>query len=176
MKDVSFEYAKALFELSVDKKEREIVLYNLNSFIESLDHDTKNFFLHPEIKKEKKKEMISLVFEKGILRGFLYVLIDNNRFVYLEEIRNEYQELIDNDNNILDVYVYSSKNLDKSYQNSLKEKLEQKLKRNINLINEIDNKITAGIRIIYESKEIDLTLDSKFKKFKDEIKESLWRR
>ena len=171
--EASQEYAKALYDLSLDKETKETILYNFSSLIESLDQDIKNFFLHPEIKKEVKKEIISKIYEEGLFRDFLFVLIDNDRFSSLEEIKDEYQTLVDNEKNILDVIVYSNSKLTKEYLDKLKTKLENKLNRNISLINEIDKSITAGIRIVYESKEIDMTLDSKFKKFKDELKESL---
>ncbi len=171
--EASQEYAKALYDLSTNKQIKEDILYNLTSLVESLDQDIKNFFLHPEIKKEEKKKMISKIYEEGLFRDFLFVLIDNDRFSSLDEIKDEYQILVDNEKNILDVYVYSNSLLSSEYLDKLNIKLENKLNRKINITNEIDKSITAGIRIAYESKEIDMTLDSKFRKFKDELKESL---
>lgn len=175
MSDLSKEYALALYEILNDRKTKEDVLYNLNELSSSLVGETKNFFLHPEIKKDEKKKMISSIYEDGVFKDFLYVLIDNNRFNLIDEIKDDFINLLSEEDNLLEVYVYSKNKLTKEYLETLKEKLKSKINKNITLINKIDNSITAGIRIVYESKEIDLTLDSKFNNFKEKLKESLWK-
>ena len=173
MSDISKEYAKALYDLSDNASIKEECLYNMNSLIESMDFEIRNFLMHPEIKNDEKKKVLSSVFDDGLFKDFIFVLIDNDRLSILDEIRDDYKVLLDNEKNILDVIVYSHDKLSSDYLDKLKEKLSKKTKRNISLTNIIDEKITAGIKVTYESKEIDLTLDTKMKNFKEELKESL---
>ena len=165
------EYAKALYELVNTIHEKEELLKDLGETLKVFSGDTLKFFLYPEIVKEKKKDVIKSSFKEGLLRDFLFVLIDNDRISLLEEIKDEFESMLDEEKKLKQVIVYSREKLDDNYLKKLKDILEKKLSKKLVLENKIDEKIISGIKIAYDSKEIDLTLNAKFKDLVDKLKE-----
>lgn len=165
------EYAKALFELASTTSKKEELLIDLNETLKVFSGDTLKFFLYPEIEKEKKKDVVKSSFKDGLLRNFLFVLIDNDRISLLEEIKDEFESMLDEEKKMKQVIVYSKEKLSEDYLKKLKDILEKKLSHKIVLENIIDNSIISGIKISYESKEIDLTLNAKFKDLVEKLKE-----
>ena len=165
------EYAKALYELVNTIHEKEELLKDLGETLKVFSGDTLKFFLYPEIEKEKKKDVIKSSFKEGLLRDFLFVLIDNDRISLLEEIKDEFESMLDEEKKLKQVIVYSKEKLDDNYLKKPKEILEKKLSKKLVLENKIDEKIISGIKIAYDSKEIDLTLNAKFKDLVDKLKE-----
>ena len=165
------EYAKALFELASTTSKKEELLIDLNETLKVFSGVTLKFFLYPEIEKEKKKDVVKSSFKDGLLRNFLFVLIDNDRISLLEEIKDEFESMLDEEKKMKQVIVYSKEKLSEDYLKKLKDILEKKLSHKIVLENIIDNSIISGIKISYESKEIDLTLNAKFKDLVEKLKE-----
>lgn len=171
MSKESFEYAKALFGLAKNKDEKKEFLNDLNSSVEAFDHDIMNFFTHPEISKDSKKEIIIKSYPSGYYRDFLCVLIDNNRISMIEEIKDDFEKLYLEENKVTQVTVYSKVELDDDYLNEIKNKMEKKIGNDVEVTNLIDTNIIGGIRIEYDSNLIDLTINHKFGDMVAKLKE-----
>ena len=93
---VGLQYAKAIFDLACEKKLEDLYFENLkliNNLVNS-DENVLKIFSHPSINKDEKKLIIKNVLEQRVLDEFLhflYVLIDNDRFVDLNDIVDSYQ-------------------------------------------------------------------------------------
>ncbi len=171
MSSLSIEYAKALYDLSTSSKMKHEILSLFDASLSMLDEGLSKVIFNPKIKIDEKKEIIEKIFDKSIYRDFLLVLLDNNRLNILEEIKLDYQELINEENKIIDVKVYSKELLSDEYLESLKIKLEKRIGSKLRLINLIDDTIIGGVRINYDSKEKDLTINQKFDDLKMKLKE-----
>ena len=165
------EYAKALYELKDDLFSREEFLADLKEVTKIFKNDILRFFLHPGIEKEKKKEIIIKDFSKRDIRDFLLVLVDNDRMSILSDIVYEFECMVEEEKKMLKVIVYSKEKLEDSYLSKLKEKLEKKISKKIFVINKLDENIRGGNKIVYDSKEIDLTLNTKFSNLVEKLKE-----
>ena len=71
---------------------------------------------------------------------------------------------------IIDVEVKSVIELDEEIKNRLKEKLEQKFSKMVNLNYVIAPEIIGGLVIGYNGKIIDLSVNTKFESLKKELK------
>ena len=172
MSELSFEYAKALYELSSSQDDKEVILHNLKEFAKVLENrDIMRFFTHPEINIDKKKELIKKDVPEGVLRDFFYVLLDNKRIQIVDEIASDYEQIFLTDSKTKKAVVYSNKPLTEDYLNKLEKQLESRIGASVILTNLIDEKITAGIRIEYESTVIDLTVDKKLSNLITNLKE-----
>lgn len=167
----SKEYAKALFELSLSKKEKEERLEDLKKTALIMKGNIEKFFAHPKISKEKKKEIIKNDFPDGVFRNFLFVLSDNGRMDMIEDIKIDFENLLLETNKAVKAKVFSKEPLSKDYLSSLKTKLEKKLSKDVDLTNEIDDAILGGIRIEYDSKILDATINSQFSDLVAKLKE-----
>ncbi|WP_343089384.1 ATP synthase F1 subunit delta, partial [Methanocalculus natronophilus] len=120
MSAISDQYAIALFEVSKEEDNLDAISNAYESFLEAIDKESMDFFLHPGIDKATKIEIIQKTDGPKTLKNFLSVLIQNNRFNGLKEIKESFDDLLDSMHNRMDVVVYSQKKLTKKRLETLK--------------------------------------------------------
>ena len=141
----------------------------LEAFTEAQDDDISNFFNHPNVSKENKKKVLSTVIKETLVKNFVFVLIDNNRIDLLDETLGEYKKIVDQQNQIMNVVVYSGKLMDISDLNKLKNNLAMKHNRKVLIENIVDVKIVGGLRIEYEGMILDETINNYLTKLKHNL-------
>lgn len=171
MSELSFEYAKALFFMAKSEEEKKTFHEDLKETEKIMTGDIYRFFTHPEININDKKALIEKDFPLGTYRNFLLVLTDNNRLDQLSDIEKDYENILLSENETIKGIVYSSKVLSKEYIKELEKRLFEKTARTVLLTNEIDSSIIGGIKIVFDSKIIDLTLNTKMEGLIRQLKE-----
>ena len=124
-------------------------------------------------KEEEKKELF-----KNLLSGkvedcflyFIYVLVDNERILELENIYDTFKMLVDEKKNILNCEVVSKYPLDKNIKEDLIKYLSQKYQKEIKLKETINDELIGGIKVIVQNEVIDYTIDSTLTNLKNTIK------
>jgi len=170
--EVSLQYAKSLYDLSKDLDQDLNDLEVLKSCI-SNSNELVKVLMHPSISKEEKKELF-----KNLLSGkveeyflyFIYVLVDNERILELENIYDTFKMLVDEKKNILNCEVVSKYPLDKNIKEDLIKYLSQKYQKEIKLKETINDELIGGIKVIVQNEVIDYTIDSTLTNLKNTIK------
>ena len=170
--EVSLQYAKSLYDLSKDLDQDLNDLEVLKSCIGNSNELVK-VLMHPSISKEEKKELF-----KNLLSGkvedyflyFIYVLVDNERILELENIYDTFKMLVDEKKNILNCEVVSKYPLDKNIKEDLIKYLSQKYQKEIKLKETINDELIGGIKVIVQNEVIDYTIDSTLTNLKNTIK------
>lgn len=170
--EVSLQYAKSLYDLSKDLDQDLNDLEVLKSCI-SNSNELVKVLMHPSISKEEKKELF-----KNLLSGkvedyflyFIYVLVDNERILELENIYDTLKMLVDEKKNILHCEVVSKYPLDKNIKEDLIKYLSQKYQKEIKLKETINDELIGGIKVIVQNEVIDYTIDSTLTNLKNTIK------
>ncbi len=160
MSYVAFQYAEALFALALENKQIDDVLHSYHAFLEAQDADIYKFLNHPKVSKKNKKQVIGDAIENGLFKSFVFVLVDNSRIDYLEDCFEELKKIVDNQNKIMNVFVYSMKPLIKEELEKLKANLNKKHNRIIKLENIVDKSIVGGLRIEYDGNVLDDTINN----------------
>ena len=169
MTDVEKQYARANFSLALEKNEVDKVYQEMFAFLQSTDLKTKEFFLHPKIAKKDKHEIIEKTLTNNLLVNFLKVLIDNDRFILLDNIVYAYLDLINEMNEVVEVKITTNTSLSKNNIEKIKKNLETKLLKKIKIIEELDETIIGGIRIEYLGNVIDETVNSSLENMKQSL-------
>ncbi len=152
-KRVSKNYALALFELIGIIQEQEIVLNELTVINETITivKQAKDVFHNPSISKDVKKELIKKLFQGKInqnLLNFLFILVDNQRFNLLQDVKEHFQRLVNKSKGMTFAEVSSACELDKSAIDSLKKRLEQLLgEENILIEAKTDPALIGGVKV-----------------------------
>lgn len=157
---VAFQYAEALFSLAYEEKKTQNVIDAYKAFLDAQDDEVYKFLNHPKVSKHNKKDVIAKAITDSLFKNFVNVLIDNSRIDLLEDCFNELTKIVNNQNKIMDVTVYSMKPLLKTELDKLVENLEKKHNRTIKLENIVDQKIVGGLRIEYEGHVLDDTINN----------------
>lgn len=168
--EVSYEYAKSLFELSNDKLETFNCLETISSV---LSDEVINVLTHPLINKNDKKEIINKSFSEYFnetFLHFLFVLIDNNRIEEINNIKNDFYELLKEEQEIIEILVESNYQLENTELDNLKSKLENKYNKKVVLIPSINTNIIGGIKMTFKNEIFDASVNNYLNDLVKEIK------
>lgn len=173
--EIAGRYAEALFELSKEndqvaerKEEAEIILKEVQT-----NPDLSGFFRAVQISREEKKELISRCFASFTQEtvNFLKLLVDKDRMYYLGPILEEFIEKANEDLGIETATVTSARKLDEEQMDRIRKALETKTGKQVHLINRIDERLIAGIKVTAGSTVTDVSVARQI----EEMKETLLR-
>ena len=160
-------YAKALAETAQDKvMSYEDIKQNLDivSDILSSSAELKNVLENTTISIPVKNDIINEVFQNQIneeIINFLKILVNKAKFNEFQEIKEEYEHILDEVNNIKRVEVISAVPLTDEHKSRITEKLKNKLNKEV-IPSWIEQpEIMGGLVIKIEDDVIDSSIKKK---------------
>lgn len=168
-------YAESLIDLCKNK----VCSYNdmsdnLNNVTDILKHSEElvKTLNNPTLSLLQKKDIIETVFAKDVndvVRNFLKLLVEKNRFSIFSDIVEVYNKLLDEVNEVARVEIISAVGLNEEEKNIIETKLNTKISKQLAIKYNVDNSIIAGLIIKYGDDVIDMSLAQKLKNLKQEI-------
>ena len=116
------------------------------------------FMLTPRIKKSRKKELITELFEQKfseITIHFLFILLDKRRQEYLKNINDYFKVLYDRYHKRMEITAVSSLELTENENSKLKQTLAKITGKIVTVINKVDPSIIGGLIVKIENKVYD---------------------
>lgn len=154
-------YARAMFETAVEENkldEYKAVLCEISELIYS-QADLREFINHPRIKAEAKKEVLKKILppaaKEGIVHNFLMLLLDKRREILLQVICNQYVQLANEAQNIINAEVTVAFDLSAQQEQNLVAKLSKTTGKNVVITKKIDKSILGGVIVKMGDKCID---------------------
>ncbi len=157
------EYAKAMFSLGNEEGKLSEFTddFHLIRDLIKENPDFNKLMVSASVSHKEKKDLIEEVFKDVDLefKNFLFVLIDNNRFNYFEDIYQAYKKLLQDENNIMRVVITSPAKLSEERLEKLKTALGYKYAgKKIIINNKIDESLIGGIKVYYNGEELDASI------------------
>jgi len=171
---IAGEYAKAIFDLALEGNREELINDNFNLFVKLL-HENPDYLkvlTYPRISDQEKKDNIRNTLKgfEDIFIDFLFVLIDNKRMSNIFDIAYAYEKLIEIDNDVVSVDVYSAQKLTIKQIQVVQQSLVNRLNAQRVVINNIvDPTLIGGIKAVYRGKTIDLSVNAKLSAIKKSL-------
>jgi F-type H+-transporting ATPase subunit delta len=167
-------YALALYEIAEKNGKVEEYIKELKEILELIktNEELLSVVKHPEITTSQKKRVFKSIFKGKVddyILGFLLILIEKDRILYLEEKINELEKIHLERNNILVAHVKSVIPLNEDEKSALIEKLKKKYSKNIILKEEIDKGIIGGLYVRVGDDVIDGTIKTKFEEIRRRV-------
>jgi len=161
--EVASKYSRALFELGKEEDNLLKLKESLTEFWQLVqdNQDLNELLFHQRLMPADKKKVLEEIFKEELnddILHFIFILIDKRREFFLESIIEEFNSLVDDAESVLHVKVTSAVELDNSILDKLKEKLDSLLDYNIQIKNNVDEEIIAGIVLKIEDYIIDGSL------------------
>lgn len=175
MKEISKEYAEALFMLALEKGEEVSTLEKLKEVLESIENEPNYMQLlcSPSVPVKERVEAVESAFF-GILPeiclSFLCLLIEKGRIALFPTCVNEYERLLDAKLKVITANITSAVPLKEEEKQALKIKLENKYSSKVELQCEVDEQILGGIIIEIDGNVLDGSLKHRLQEIKEEIK------
>jgi F-type H+-transporting ATPase subunit delta len=174
---ISVRYSKALFLLAQEKNLIEPIQADMdvlaNIIIES--EDFRFFFFSPINKPSVKTAAIETIFSNNKLNAitlqFLKMLIENNRFQYLENIARNYSDIYKKYKGIKSVRFQSVYEPDENTKKRITQILKDFYKAEIDLQVNLKPEIIGGFVLRVDDHQYDASVATALKKMKSALKE-----
>ncbi|WP_427337918.1 F0F1 ATP synthase subunit delta [Caloranaerobacter sp. DY30410] len=169
-------YAQALFEVAEEVDKIQQFKEELNSIYEIFDKEKefKIIFEHPKLSKNEKKDIINSVFKGRVAQEILnliYIVIDKGREKYLMDIIEEYIELSNEKQGIIEAQAITAVPLDEEEKLRLQNKLSEKLGKTVILENIVDEGIIGGVLVKIQDKIIDASIKGQLDRIQKNLKD-----
>jgi F-type H+-transporting ATPase subunit delta len=167
-------YALALFNAAESDELTHQVQENLTLLSElwEKNEELRGFMEAPQISTEEKKKILQTSLSEKVselLLQFLIFLLEKGRFPQIPEIAAYYRKLLKEKMGIVEARVTTASPLDEELTLSLKEKLQKKTGKKIDLILQTDPSLIGGIRVIIGNQIIDNSISSELCKLKENL-------
>ncbi|MCH8957098.1 ATP synthase F1 subunit delta [candidate division KSB1 bacterium] len=167
-------YAKALFELAVERKILDTIQNEVRSFSQSLDDNLqfRLFFFAQDVGKKQKREKIEELMQdrvSNVFFNFVLVLLKKNREFIFPEIVKEFQSIVDKYHRKMNALAITAQPLDEKSSSKLKSLLDKTFDADVRIRNDIDASILGGIVVNVEGHVFDGSLQSQLARLKDDL-------
>ena len=168
-------YAESLIEFGRDGKLSYMsISTDLANVLTIISHSKDLFeaLTNPLVTVADKKAIVDKVFEQDVdvlVKNFLKLLVEKNRFNLICDIVKVYNSLLDDINEVARVKVVSGVELNDMEKNSIQDKLAEKLNKQISIKYKIDESIIAGLIFKMGDDIIDMSVAHKLEDYKKAI-------
>lgn len=178
MAKVSREYAKALFASIENAEDRKAVLNFLRGLSSAfstnaiLSEKLKSKSLNTEDAKKLFSSLSEQTQQPEVIKNFLNLLIDKKRLNCIPEIASEYEQAVDQENNVVRGLVKSANLITPEERAELEEKFSKQLNKKVVLTYEQDAKVMAGLKVEVGAYTFDDTIETHIKNIKENLNRS----
>ena len=164
--EIAKKYSQALFSLAEENDKFVEFQDELNLIKEAFtDHkEFRNVLFHPRIKIEEKKRIFHRIFGEEIsqdIYNFVKLLIDKRRIFFIKAIIDQFNNLVNEKEKIIEIEVVSAIELEENMINRLKEKIEKEMNYEVILKNTVNPDILGGLVLKIGDKIIDGSIQNK---------------
>ena len=165
---VAKRWAKALMELALEDNwiSKEDILDDLKEVSENINssEELSNVINNPSISTEEKQTVLSKLFQNRVLPivyNFLFALNLKKRIQIIESIAIEFGKELERVNNIVKINVTSAIEINEEKKNSIKNRIAEKLQKEIIVEWGVDADIIAGLIFNINETVIDNSVRNK---------------
>ena len=166
-------YAKALFELAIERDVMEQVKTDMDLVIEIFENrDFCNMILSPIIRQAKKQDIISEIFKDKVSElSLLYIMliIKKKRELVLKDIAEQYILTFKEEKGIITTTINTAVSLDSNLRKEIISLMEKETKKKIDLIEKVDENLLGGFVLQYNDKLYDASIRRKLNKLRSEL-------
>lgn len=167
-------YARALFELAVEKKILDSIQNEIGFFSKSLADNAqfRRFLFAQDVSKKQKREKIEELIQdrvSNVFFNFVLVLLKKNREFIFSEIAKEFQYIVDKHHRKINALAITAQPLDEKSSFKLKSLLDKTFDADVQIKNDIDASILGGIVVNVEGRVFDGSLQNQLARLKDDL-------
>jgi ATP synthase F1 delta subunit len=173
MEEIAEVYARALFQVAKEHDALDTVRDQIKAFADALNQDRELaiFFFSPYFSTEEKKDGLhrAVVGAEPIFMNFLEALLERHRMPAIFRISARYEELWDEENQLLAVEVTSAIELDESIVKSIGDRIGEQAGRKIQLSSQVDPDILGGIVLRVGNFILDASIRNRLNQLRKQV-------
>jgi F-type H+-transporting ATPase subunit delta len=173
MEEIAQVYARSLFEVAKEQDSLDTVRDQLNEFTKAMDanRELQVFFFSPYFSTEEKKDGLRKTIDgaEEVFINFLEALVERHRMPAIFRIRARYEELWDEENQLLPVQVTSAIELDESIVKNIGDRIGQQTGRKVELSSKVDPDILGGIVLRVGNSVLDASIRNRLNQLRRSV-------
>ncbi len=173
MEEIGQVYARALFEVAVERDELDETHDELGQFADAM-HDNRElavFFFSPYFSVKEKKDGLAraVTGASPAFQNFLESLIERHRMPAIFRIRTEFETLWENERRLLPVHVTSAVDLDQAMVADLGKRIGRQIDREVQISSEVDPDILGGIVLRVGNVVLDASIKNRLEQLRKQV-------
>jgi ATP synthase F1 delta subunit len=173
MEEVAEVYARALFEVAIERDQLDEIRDELGQFADAL-HDDRQlavFFFSPYFSTEEKKNGLERAVSgaEPAFMNFLEALIERHRMPVIFRIRTRFDEMWENEHRLLPVEVTSAVALDEETVRSIGDRVGEQTGRTVELSSRVDPDILGGIVLRVGNFVLDASIRNRLNQLRKQV-------
>ena len=173
MEEIAQVYARALFEVALEKDVLDEVHDELGAFADAMheNRDLAVFFFSPYFSVPEKKDGLdhAVVDANENLINFLQALIERHRMPAIFRIRTEFDTLWAKERRLLPVRLTSAIKLDDSVLEDLGKRIGEQVDRQIEVSSDVDPDILGGIVLRVGNVVLDASIKNRLEQLRKQV-------
>jgi ATP synthase F1 delta subunit len=173
VEEIAQVYARALFEVAKEHGLLDEVRDDLEAFAQALadNRELAVFFFSPYFSTEEKKDGLkrAVTGAEAVFMNFLEALIERHRMPAIFRIRARYQEMWEDERDLLPVEVTSAIALDKATVGSIGKRIGEQTKRTVQLSSNVDPDILGGIVLRVGNVILDASIRNRLEQLRKQV-------
>jgi ATP synthase F1 delta subunit len=173
MEEIAQVYARALFEVAVERDVLDRIREQLDAFADAM-HDNRDltiFFFSPYFSQAEKKDGLHRTVQDAdpALVNFLEALIERHRMPAIFRIRADFDMLWKRERKLLAVQITSAVELDPHMVESLGHRIGEQVDRQIELSSSVDPDILGGIVLRVGNVILDASIKNRLEQLRKQV-------
>ncbi|AFA47029.1 F0F1 ATP synthase subunit delta [Acetobacterium woodii] len=171
---VASKYARALFDVAVDKDQLDEIFSDFKTATDLFSSEKKfmDLMLTPSLNTGEKKGILMRSLESlsnQYVKNYLMILMDKNRFEDIFDIYEAFRKLCNEHKNLVEARVLTVIPLDETLRIALEENLAKRFNKKVILENEIDKSILGGAVVYVGDQIIDGSIKNQLSQMKKQV-------
>jgi F-type H+-transporting ATPase subunit delta len=173
MEEIAAVYARSLFEVAQEQKKLDLVRDQLGEFASVLEQtrELQVFFFSPYFSTKEKQDGLDRAVSGAdpVIVNFLKLLIENHRMPVIFRVRRAYDELWEEENQLLPVRVTSAVELDAKTVKQLRDRITEQTGRKVDFSSEVDPDILGGIVVRVGNSVLDASIRNRLEQLRKQV-------
>jgi F-type H+-transporting ATPase subunit delta len=173
MEQLARVYSRALFAVAREHGKLALLREQLGQFADALQQNRELaiFFFSPYFTTIEKQQSLGGLLDGAdeILINFLSLLIENHRMPVVLRIRQQFEQLLDEENRTLPVEVTSAVPLDQKTTESLGKTIGERADRHVTLTALVDPDILGGIIVRVGNSILDASIRNRLEQLRRQV-------
>ena len=173
MEEIAQVYARALFDVAVERDQLDEVREQLGEFAGAMheNRDLAVFFFSPYFSVPEKKDGLKRAVQDAdpAVINFLEALIERHRMPAIFRIRTDFDVLWEKERRRLPVHVTSAIELDQSVIDSLVKQIGEQVDRQVVLSSEVDPDILGGVVLRVGNVILDASIKNRLEQLRKQV-------
>ncbi|HEY5187457.1 MAG TPA: ATP synthase F1 subunit delta [Solirubrobacteraceae bacterium] len=173
MEEIAQVYARALFDVAVERDALDEIRDQLGAFADAMheSHDLAVFFFSPYFSVPEKKDGLKRTVQDAdpAVVNFLEALIERHRMPAIFRIRTDFDAMWEKERRRLPVQITSAIELDRTVVDSLGKRIGEQVDRQVEVSSDVDPDILGGVVLRVGNVILDASIKNRLEQLRKQV-------